>query len=241
MPLVIPLAWTWMAWPALAGRRPAHWPTRPVARGSDRARRRLGLAAWDLFLDPQMVAAGHWRWADPTPALPGVAGVPAQQLPRLAARRAALMAAVLRPAAAGQPEPPDRPDDVPMLALYLWTYASSVLAHAVFLDLPASALWGAVGMGAVAVPLLGRWPAGGAGDERRPRWPPATCAGRHRLGAACADRAHRSSTPRLLRRPDRHARPRSPNAVVGAAAAARRGGPGQALPGALLAQRGVPT
>ena len=40
-----------------------------------------------------------------------------------------------------------------MLALYLWTYYSSVLAHAVFLDLPASALWGGIAMGAVAVPV----------------------------------------------------------------------------------------
>ena len=31
-----------------------------------------------------------------------------------------------------------------MLALWFWTYASSVLAHAVFLDLPGSALWGGV-------------------------------------------------------------------------------------------------
>jgi putative membrane protein len=43
-----------------------------------------------------------------------------------------------------------------MLALYLWTYASSVLAHAVFLGLPASAAWGGLGMGAVAVPLAVR-------------------------------------------------------------------------------------
>jgi hypothetical protein len=34
-----------------------------------------------------------------------------------------------------------------MLALWLWTYASSVLAHAVFLGLPASALWGGAGWG----------------------------------------------------------------------------------------------
>jgi putative membrane protein len=40
-----------------------------------------------------------------------------------------------------------------MYALYLWTYASSILAHAVFLDLPSSAAWGAVAMGPVAVPL----------------------------------------------------------------------------------------
>ena len=40
-----------------------------------------------------------------------------------------------------------------MLALYLWTYASSVLAHAVFLGLPASARLGRAGMAVVAVPL----------------------------------------------------------------------------------------
>jgi putative membrane protein len=46
--------------------------------------------------------------------------------------------------------------DAPMLALYLWTYYSSVLAHAVFLRLPASALWGGLGMGLVAVPLTAK-------------------------------------------------------------------------------------
>ena len=40
-----------------------------------------------------------------------------------------------------------------MYGLYLWTYYSSVLAHAVFLGLPGSAAWGAVAMGAVALPL----------------------------------------------------------------------------------------
>jgi putative membrane protein len=43
--------------------------------------------------------------------------------------------------------------DGPMMALYLWTYASSVLAHAVFLGLPASALAGAIAMGPIAMPL----------------------------------------------------------------------------------------
>ena len=73
VPLVIPLAWTWMAWPAwlAAGRlhRAPGW--RRIARWP-----RVGLAAWDLFLDPQMVAEGYWHWVDPAPALPGVAGVP---------------------------------------------------------------------------------------------------------------------------------------------------------------------
>ncbi len=66
-----------MAWPAYlvggpAGRAPA---------GPGRGRARSALAAWDLFLDPQMVAAGHWRWADPPPALPGVPTVPLTNYP----------------------------------------------------------------------------------------------------------------------------------------------------------------
>jgi putative membrane protein len=40
----------------------------------------------------------------------------------------------------------------PIRALWLWTYASSVLAHAVFLGLPASAAWGGLIMGAAVLP-----------------------------------------------------------------------------------------
>jgi len=46
-----------------------------------------------------------------------------------------------------------RPDG-PMLVLYLWTYASSVLALSAFLGLSVAALWGALGMGLVALPLV---------------------------------------------------------------------------------------
>jgi len=152
VPLVIPLAWTWMAWPAwLVAARLAPPGPRRVALAA------IGLAAWDLFLDPQMVAEGHWAWRDATPALPGLPGVPVSNYLGWLLFAALLMTA-LRPLAGPAV---DRADgrDAPMLALYLWTYASSVLAHTVFLDLPASAAWGATGMGAAAVPLalsLGR-------------------------------------------------------------------------------------
>ena len=62
-----------MAWPAyLVAVRLAAGRGRParVAVGA------VALASWDLFLDPQMVDAGHWRWVDPAPALPGVPTVP---------------------------------------------------------------------------------------------------------------------------------------------------------------------
>jgi uncharacterized membrane protein len=174
VPLVIPLAWTWMAWPAwlAAGRITggARTDRRPVTGGSRvtggrrntggrRAAARvalagLGLAAWDLFLDPRMVDQGYWRWERPRPALPGVPGVPlGNYLGWLVV--ATLMMTVLAAASRALPGlAADRGGaDLPMLLLYLWTYLSSVLAGAVFLHLPAAAGWTALGMAAVAVPL----------------------------------------------------------------------------------------
>lgn len=144
VPLLVPLAWTWMAWPAwlAAGQLVRRTAARVGLAG-------LGLAAWDLFLDPQMVAEGYWRWSAPEATLPGVDTVPASNYLGWLAVAVVMMALL----AAGTPTGVDRHGDAPMLALYLWIYASSVLAHAVFLGLPASAVWGGIGMGLVAVPL----------------------------------------------------------------------------------------
>jgi uncharacterized membrane protein len=147
VPLIIPLAWTWMAWPAwlaalrLSGRKSAQVVLAAV-----------GLAAWDLFLDPQMVAEGYWTWRSPTPALPGVPGVPIGNYLGWLGFAILLMAALA--SAGGERIRTPRSGDAPILALWLWTYASSVLAHAVFLGLPASAIWGGVIMGAVVIPLV---------------------------------------------------------------------------------------
>ncbi|WP_407651413.1 carotenoid biosynthesis protein [Actinoplanes sandaracinus] len=149
VPLIIPLAWTWMAWPAwLAALRVARGRFARVAVAA------CGLAAWDLFLDPQMVAEGYWLWRDPVPALPGVPGIPIGNYLGWLGFALLLMAALS--AAAGRAARAPGPGDAPMLALWLWTYASSVLAHAVFLGLPASAAWGGVLMGAAVLPLLPR-------------------------------------------------------------------------------------
>ena len=71
VPVVVPLAWTMMAYPVLlAARRLTRRCGGPLSSAAS------GWPAWDVFLDPQMVADGHWPWADPTPSLPGVHGVP---------------------------------------------------------------------------------------------------------------------------------------------------------------------
>ena len=70
VPVVVPLAWTMMAYPVLLA-------ARRLTRGAGSSPvGAFGLMAWDVFLDPQMVGDGHWTWADPTPSLPGVDGIP---------------------------------------------------------------------------------------------------------------------------------------------------------------------
>ncbi|MFG3712067.1 carotenoid biosynthesis protein [Micromonospora sp. NPDC049460] len=187
VPLIIPLAWTWMAWPAwLAatrltggdagdlpgrrgdaggrpGRRDGRFPVRRIALAA------VGLAAWDLFLDPQMVTEGYWVWRDATPALPGLPGIPVSNYLGWLLF-AVLMMGALRPLAGPAVAGTDGRDH-PMFALWLWTYFSSVLAHAVFLDLPASALWGAAGMSVAAVPLAVTLVRARRDDRIQPRQP----------------------------------------------------------------------
>jgi len=61
VPAIVPLAWFALGLPA---RETAHAALGP--RSSPATRIALGsaaLTAWDLFLDPQMVGEGYWKWA----------------------------------------------------------------------------------------------------------------------------------------------------------------------------------
>jgi uncharacterized membrane protein len=142
VPVVIPLAWAMMGYPCLlVGRRLARSRAGAAVVGA------WALASWDLFLDPQMVQAGHWSWTDVELALPGAPGIPVSNyLGWLLV--ATLMMALL------QALPRTPADDRVPAALFAWTYLSSVLAFAVFFGRPAVAVLGGVGMGLVAVPYL---------------------------------------------------------------------------------------
>jgi uncharacterized membrane protein len=158
VPAVVPLAWTMMAWPALVvGRALARRLPVAVVGGA-------ALAAWDLFLDPQMVDAGHWTWAHPDPGLPLVPGVP------LTNYAGWLLVSVIMVGALDRLLPRHTAPSGPASALYLWTYGSSVLAHVVFFDRPGSALVGGVLMGTLALPFA------------RVLWTSAPWATRKRLG-----------------------------------------------------------
>jgi len=141
VPLIIPLAWAMMAYPALivAQRLVRSRIALPFVAG-------LALASWDLFLDPMMVADGHWVWQTTTPALPGVPGIPLHNFIGWFVV-AVIMTGLLSLL------PRIEVDDNQPITLWLWTYVSSVLANAVFLDRPSVALVGGIAMGVIALPL----------------------------------------------------------------------------------------
>ena len=141
VPVVIPLAWAMFAYPCLVvGQRLASSALGASAVGA------VAMASWDLFLDPQMVEAGHWRFSDVEASLPGAPGIPlSNYLGWL------LVALLMMGALQLLGRRPDADDGVPG-ALFLWTWASSVLANAVFFERPVVALLGGLVMGAVAVP-----------------------------------------------------------------------------------------
>ncbi|WP_228000974.1 carotenoid biosynthesis protein [Nocardia australiensis] len=145
VPLVVALAWTGGLYPI--------WVVAGLS--TRRAVVRIGLTAmgavgWDLFLDPQMVTDGQWNWSDADSGLPGLAQIPyTNYLGWFAV--AAVMALALtiwdRTAA-------HTGSTVVPVVVFLWTWLGSALAHAVFLGLPASARYGAVGLGILGIPLV---------------------------------------------------------------------------------------
>jgi len=165
VPLVVPLAWTMATWPAwrvagLIGRGSTR------GRGSRRLLRWLGgtwaLASWDLFLDPQMVAGGHWRWLHPRPSLPGIDAIPlSNDLGWLLT--AAVVVGALEVLVGGRLDTGIPPGRVVGL-LAGWTWVGGIVANAAFFHRPGVALVGGVAMGLVAVPVIRGQLAG-----RRPR------------------------------------------------------------------------
>jgi uncharacterized membrane protein len=151
VPVIVAVAWLMMAHPSLVvASRLTHRTAAGVAVAA------WALASWDVFLDPQMVSAGHWRWTDPSPALPGVTGVPIGNYAGWIVVALLVMAALvtIRRAQPGRTGPTH--DDGPAVALWGWTWLSSSLANLAFFDRPAVAAWGFAAMGAVGVPLLVR-------------------------------------------------------------------------------------
>ncbi len=144
VPLVIPMAWSMMAYPCLLAAQ------RLSATGLGTAL--IGgwvLAAWDLFLDPQMVGEGFWSWPQASWELPGISGIPFQNF------LGWLLSAIVLMWLLDRLPRKNAADAVPT-TLLTWVFASSVFANLVFFGRPGVALWGGVCMGAVVIPYLWR-------------------------------------------------------------------------------------
>lgn len=153
VPVLVPLAWIMLGYPTyLAGQ----------ALGGRRWGWAIGawtLATWDLFLDPQMVEAGHWVWTYPDPGLPGVAGIPLTNYAGWVATATVMMLVMTAMTAAVErrrelPAPGRLPHDLTPAAVLVWTYTSQVLANLVFFGRPAVAAWGGLLMGLTAIPYI---------------------------------------------------------------------------------------
>jgi putative membrane protein len=134
VPLVIPFAWLMMlpaAW-AVASRLVGTRRLLPFTTVSA-----IALTAWDLFLDPQMVAWGFWEWASPG----GYFGIPWVNFLGWFLV-GGLVTAVVRPG-----QLPEKP----LLIVYGVTWALETIGLLVFWQLPGPALVGFAVMGVLLV------------------------------------------------------------------------------------------
>ncbi len=132
VPILIPLAWLMMLPPAWAvAQSLAGSASRPAFIGWSA----LALTAWDLFLDPQMVAWGLWMWAQPG----GYFGIPwVNFLGWLLA--SALITALVRPGPL-----PARP----LMLIYAITWLLESIGLIFFWELPGPGIVGFIGMGSL--------------------------------------------------------------------------------------------
>jgi putative membrane protein len=139
VPFLVPLAWLMMAWPSwvLAGLLTRGVTARIVTAAAL-------FAAWDVVLDPQMVQAGYWTWADPSPGLPGIDTVPLTNLAGWLVAGAVLMTLLDRLVARTRLDDAPRVGPLAPLVVLGWMTLGGALAHAGWLDLPGSAAWGVV-------------------------------------------------------------------------------------------------
>ncbi|MFZ9100008.1 MAG: carotenoid biosynthesis protein [Candidatus Planktophila sp.] len=145
VPLVVPCAWVMMVHPCLcAARRIAgNWVF--LYGGAL-------LMAWDLFLDPQMVAAGRWTWEVTGAHAPFTPDIP------LSNPFGWLLAGVFISSLLNRVLPRERRKEGASLravdALLLWTLFGGVVGNLFFFDRPGLAIFAGVIMGSLLTPYF---------------------------------------------------------------------------------------
>lgn len=135
VPLLIPIAWMMMLGPAwaVAQRITAALPNGVLRAVAFSCVSGAAMTAWDLYLDPQMVAWGFWEWAEPV----GYFGIPWVNFAGWFIV-SALVTLAVRPAPVAAP---------PLLVIYAVVWVFQAIGMAVFWGLAGPAVFGFSAMG----------------------------------------------------------------------------------------------
>jgi len=151
VPLLIPLAWIMMLYPTyLASRYLTRNPLLKVAMGA------WLMAAWDLYLDPQMIHEGYWTWFTATGE--ATFDIPWTNFVGWFATSAVFMWLLHMNDASREMNEAHNSEHMPTtpaaMLLWVWigSFVANVLPFAPYLDRPAVAFTGLIGMGVVLVP-----------------------------------------------------------------------------------------
>jgi lycopene beta-cyclase len=145
VPLVVPCAWVMMIHPALCAARRVSKNWVFLYGGAI-------MAAWDLFLDPQMVAAGRWTWEVPGAHVPFTPDIP------LSNAFGWLLSGIFIIGLLNRVLPMERRKEGASLravdAILLWTLFSGIVGNLFFFDRPGLALFAGAILGALLAPYF---------------------------------------------------------------------------------------
>jgi putative membrane protein len=145
VPLVVPFAWVMIAHPILI-------MARKVTRNWVFLYGGLGMMAWDLFLDPQMVVAKRWVWDFDGASVPLQPEIPLSNTFGWLLTGMGLMAILNRSLQY------DRKQQliVPNTANFFlaWTYFSGIIGNLFFFNMPGVAVSGGIVFGLLLIPYI---------------------------------------------------------------------------------------
>ena len=145
VPLVVPFAWVMMVHPVLVA-------ARRITRKWTFLYGGALLAAWDLFLDPQMVAAGRWSWKVEGAHVPFTPDVPLSNLFGwlLAGLTIVALLNILLPFERRK----ESANLTAVTILLTWVLFSGLIGNLFFFDRPGLALFASLIYGALAAPFI---------------------------------------------------------------------------------------
>jgi putative membrane protein len=145
VPLVVPFAWVMIAHPILI-------MARKVTKNWVFLYGGLGMMAWDLFLDPQMVAAERWVWDFEGVSVPLQPEIPLSNTFGWLLTGMGLMAIlnkILRFDRRQKLNVPNTPN-----YFLAWTYFSGIVGNLFFFNMPGEAISGGIVFGILLIPYI---------------------------------------------------------------------------------------